>query len=74
MKKITEMTLKEKIGQLLIVGFHGGEYNDSLDELIQEYSIGNIILFTRNIKNIKQLHQLNETIHRKIAKKTGVLK
>lgn len=73
MKKITEMTLKEKIGQLLIVGFHGGEYNDSLDELIQEYSIGNIILFTRNIKNIKQLHQLNETIHRKIAKKTGIM-
>lgn len=73
MKKITEMTLKEKIGQLLIIGFPGEEYSESLDELIEEYSIGNIILFTRNIKNINQLHKLNETFHQKISEKTGIM-
>ena len=73
MKKISEMNLKEKIGQLMIVGFHGEEYNDNLEQLIQEYSIANIILFTRNIKNISQLHKLNNTIHQKINNKTGIM-
>lgn len=71
MKNIKEMTLKEKLGQLIIAGFHGYEYNDHLKTLIEEYKVGNIILFTRNIKDLGQLITLNKTIFKEVEKNTG---
>ncbi len=73
MKKINEMTLKEKLGQLLFIGFHGYEYNDHLKTIIEEYKVGNIILFTRNIKDLEQLSKLNRDIHKKIIEETGII-
>ena len=73
MKSIYEMTKEEKIGQLVWVGFSGYEFNDNLKYLIDKYKVGNIILFTRNIKDIKQLFQLNKEIHEYILEKTGVM-
>ena len=37
MKSISQMTLKEKIGQLVIVGFDGYEVNDELRDLVKTY-------------------------------------
>ena len=71
MKTIKEMTLKEKLGQLIIAGFNGYEYNDHLKTLIEEYKVGNIILFTRNVKNLDQLITLNKTIFKEIEEHTG---
>ena len=68
MKTIKEMTLKEKLGQLIIAGFNGYEYNDHLKTLIEEYKVGNIILFTRNVKNLDQLITLNKTIFKEKAR------
>ncbi len=72
MKKVSEMTLKEKIGQLLIAGFDGFEKNNHLEKLI-EHNVGNIILFTRNVNDVKQLSKLNHLIHKKIKSKTGII-
>jgi len=33
MKKLHELTLEEKIGQLFIVGFYGEEFNNDLSEM-----------------------------------------
>ena len=71
MKEIKDMTLREKIGQLVFAGFPGYEYDEHLKKLVEEYKLGNIILFTRNVKNIKQLHDLNYKIHEEIKKNTG---
>lgn len=73
MKKINEMTLKEKLGQLLIIGFDGYDYNDHIKTMIEEYHVGNVILFTRNIKNLEQLSNLNHKLHEEITKKTGIM-
>lgn len=73
MKKVHEMTLKEKIGQVLVAGFHSTNYDQQLDILVKEKSLGNVVLFTRNIKDIKQLHTLTESIHKEIMDKTGVI-
>lgn len=73
MKKVNEMTLKEKLGQLIFVGFNGYEYNDHLRKLIEEYKVANIILFARNINNIKQLSDLNRQIHQEVKKHTGTI-
>ena len=71
MKKVNEMTLKEKLGQLIIAGFDGYEYDEHLRTLIEDYKVGNIILFTRNIKDIHQLSALNRKIYNEILKNTG---
>lgn len=73
MKTINEMTIEEKIGQLLWIGFQGYEFNDNLKYLIDKYKVGNIILFTRNIKDIKQLYNLNKEIHEYIYEKTNIM-
>ena len=73
MKNIYQMTKEEKLGQLVWVGFQGYEFNDNLKYLIDKYKVGNIILFTRNIKDIKQLFELNKQIHEYILEKTGVM-
>lgn len=71
MNKIKNMTLKEKLGQLIIAGFSGYEYNEHARILIEEYKVGNIILFTRNINNLNQLITLNKKIYSEIEKNTG---
>lgn len=73
MKQINEMTIKEKIGQLVFAGFSGYIYDEHIKGLIEEYKLGNIILFTRNIDNIKQLHDLNTKLYQEIIKNTGVI-
>ena len=73
MKDIFKMTKEEKIGQLVWVGFQGYEFNDELKFLIDKYKVGNIILFTRNIKDIKQLFELNRKIHEYVIEKTGIM-
>ena len=61
---IKEMTLKEKIGQMLCLSFHGTEYNDQLRNLIEKHNIGTIIHFARNIVDLKQIYELNQQIHK----------
>lgn len=48
--RIDTMTNEEKIGQLLLFGFTGTEReNDAFKRLIDEYGIGNLILYGQNI-------------------------
>lgn len=55
---IQNMSLKQKIGQLLMCGFHGHEVPESLRMLIQEHHIGGIIYFARNVKSVGQVAEL----------------
>lgn len=51
-EKISNMTLQEKIGQLLIVGFEGSTMNENIEKYIKDYKLGGFIFFSRNIKSI----------------------
>lgn len=68
MKRIEDMTLREKIGQLMMCGFPGTDATEMID-LIKRYKIGNVILFARNVKDPKQLFELNQTLQ-KVALET----
>lgn len=59
MIKINEMTLDEKIGQMVLSGFNGTNFNNELDTLINDLKVGGVILFSRNIEDSKQLKKLN---------------
>ena len=52
------MNLKQKIGQMLIVGFKGKTASAEIKKLIREYHIGGVILFSRNIGTPNEILQL----------------
>ena len=53
-----QMTLEEKIGQMLCLSFIGTEYNEQLATLVEKYNIGTIIEFGHNIENIEQVYKV----------------
>lgn len=72
-KKLAKMTLKEKLGQLLVVGFPSPYYDDHIRTLVEEYKVGNVIIFKRNFENVEQIKELNKKLTLEIVKNTGVL-
>lgn len=60
--KIKSMTLYEKIGQTLILGFEGQELNDDLKNIILDIKPSGIIYFGKNIKDKDQVINLNKDI------------
>ena len=73
MKKISDMTLKEKIGQLVMCGFEDPFYDEHIKVLVEEYKVGNVIYFARNVENINQLATLNKKVYEEIIKNTGII-
>jgi beta-N-acetylhexosaminidase len=63
-------SLKKKIGQLFVFGFHGFEPTEQFEQLIESYGIGGTIYFSRNVKDAEQVHKLSSGLQR-IAKKAG---
>lgn len=65
------LTLREKIGQRLVVGFSGTEITDELENMIKQYKISNIILFKENIVSGSKLKKLCCDLQCLIKKHTG---
>ncbi|MBI5788404.1 MAG: beta-N-acetylhexosaminidase [Candidatus Schekmanbacteria bacterium] len=55
---IDQLSLKAKIGQLLLIGFDGCEFTPELEHYLDQYSPGGVILFKRNYQNRQQLIKL----------------
>src|SRR2546426_6901506 len=64
------MTLEEQIGQLLMVGFWGSTPSQEIIDLIQRYHVGNILLFSRNVRNTRQVLELTQSLQT-IAREAG---
>lgn len=56
---VTSMTLEEKIGQMMMVGYEGLEPSPEITSAIQEKHIGAVILFGRNIDTHEQVTASN---------------
>ena len=65
-----EMTIKEKVGQLIMVGFEGIQANDVIETHIRERFVGGIVLFSRNIQSPQQTAELTNELQR-LARTTG---
>jgi beta-N-acetylhexosaminidase len=63
-------TLREKVGQLFVFGFHGYEPTEEITSLIETYGIGGTIYFGRNVQNARQVHQLSSSL-KDIASRAG---
>ncbi|WP_318614101.1 beta-N-acetylhexosaminidase [Sporosarcina sp. YIM B06819] len=55
---IDEMTLAEKIGQLLVIGVDGTSFSDEMDNLIRNYHVGGVIMMGRNVSTMQVMLQL----------------
>ena len=64
------MTLEEQIGQTLMVGFRGTTPSQEVINLIQQYHIGNIILFSRNVHDAQQMRTLTQSLQQ-VAREAG---
>jgi len=67
-KLINNMTLKEKVGQMVIVGLEGYTMNDNAGTMIEDYYVGGFILFGRNVENANQLLDLINTLKKTNSK------
>ena len=57
-----QMTVEEKIGQLLLFGFSGTSLNADIQNLIETKYIGGVLLLGKNIQNMQQLKKLNNDL------------
>lgn len=62
LETISNMSLDEKIGQLVISGFYGTTLDENILKLIKEDKISGVILFNRNVKNSSTLLSLNNSL------------
>ncbi len=63
LKKIfSNMTLEEKIGQMFMVGFNDIKAVSDIKELIEDYCVGGIIYFRRNILSLEQVSNLSNEL------------
>lgn len=55
---LSAMTTEEKVGQLLIAGFYETEAGEEARSYIQDYHVGGLILYGRNVESVQQLTDL----------------
>lgn len=65
------MTLREKLGQLFIIGVAGTELSGTEEDFLVNNNIGGVILMGRNCKTPEQIHQLSTSIQ-KLRHKTNL--
>jgi len=57
-----DLTSREKIGQLFMVGFLGTRVTPELTAFIKDYKPGGVILFSRNLESVEQIVQLTNDL------------
>ncbi|GAH77293.1 unnamed protein product, partial [marine sediment metagenome] len=68
-KLLSGMTLEEKIGQMFQVGFNGKKVTSDIKEMIEDYYVGGIIYFRRNIESLQQVSSLSNKLQILSARK-----
>ena len=63
-KLVANMSDADKVGQLLMIGIHGKTLNDDAKFMLNEYRVGGIILFDRNMESKDQVKSLITDINK----------
>ena len=61
------LTLREKIGQMLIIKIQGKEITNETKRMIEEYKVGGIILYRKNYDTYEEMIKLINEIKKSIA-------
>lgn len=68
---INELSLEEKIGQMIIIGLNTGASVNHLEEIINKYKVGGVLLYKKNYKNYGEMIDLINKI-KKLNKKNKI--
>ena len=55
---VRDMTLTEKIGQMVMIGVHGTDIDENSQYMLRQFHIGGVILFDRNLESAAQTKAL----------------
>ncbi|MGE6664638.1 beta-N-acetylhexosaminidase [Paenibacillus xylanexedens] len=72
MKSLNDLTLEQKVGQLLMCGFHSQHADEQITRLIRDYHVGGVIYFRRNVESVDQLTRLSAELQ-DMAAEAGAL-
>ncbi|MBU5214240.1 beta-N-acetylhexosaminidase [Heyndrickxia oleronia] len=61
---LKKMTLEEKVGQLVIVGFQTKQPDSLITAMIRDYHVGGVILYDRNMDSPNQVTHLTSDLQR----------
>lgn len=68
--RLKQMTLREKVGQMLLCGFNGTEATGDVESFLRKYPIGGVIYFARNVESPEQVERLSSGLQQ-IVKSSG---
>jgi len=54
--------IRRRVGQMFMIGFDGKNVTDDLKKFIQQYYVGGVVLFERNIESPEQITELTNEI------------
>lgn len=69
---VSRMSAEEKAGQLLMVGIHGTQADESVKKQLAACHAGNVILFDRNMESQEQVKTLTGEVRNYIAAQAGI--
>lgn len=70
---LSELSLEEKVGQMLAVGFPAGEEGfAALEGVVERVAAGNVILFARNVGEPAEVRALTDRVRALIAGRSGI--
>ncbi|HEU5140112.1 MAG TPA: beta-N-acetylhexosaminidase [Bacillales bacterium] len=72
MLHLSDLTLEEKIGQMVMCGFQGKVPSEGIRRMIHEQRIGGVIYFSRNVESPKQVHQLSYELQEYARENNGI--
>jgi beta-N-acetylhexosaminidase len=59
---VAAMSVEQKVGQVLMVGFNGTRVDDEIRGLVRSMRIGGVVMFKRNIASPEQIARFNEDL------------
>ena len=72
MKKISNMSIEAKIGQLVMVNVIERELEEEQIKRIKDYKVGNFIYFTKNLGEIDEIKRLSNSIESICNEEIGI--
>ncbi|MGE5653243.1 MAG: beta-N-acetylhexosaminidase [Bacillota bacterium] len=71
-QRLASMSLRDKVAQMVMVGFKEPQISDHARTMIADYHVGGIILFLRNFENPVQVAKLNNDLQALAEQATGL--
>ncbi|MFB6156174.1 MAG: beta-N-acetylhexosaminidase [Haloferacaceae archaeon] len=67
-QRIADLSLREKVGQLFLVGFDGTTLSPPVERFVDEWGLGGVVYFSRNVSTPEQTAALSARLRERAAR------